>query len=143
MAWMRVVKPHIQARIAKYAETEIRFNLMVLLRDRVAVHRERVQQLEEQAALALSEGRDVPLGVATELEHAKTDLADAEERKRSWAVENERRKHNYVPFIVAVLKLLAKRKKLRGLVKQAQERSAQRLAAAQPHHAPASSSSSS
>lgn len=44
------------------------------------------------------------------------------ERRRTQKAENIRRRHNYVPFIVELLRCLAEDGKLVPLVKEAQER---------------------
>ncbi len=44
------------------------------------------------------------------------------ERNQRWKVENERRKHNYVPFIFEVLQQLAKKNMLDGMFKEAVEK---------------------
>ena len=44
--WLSVARPAIQARIERYASSEIRFNLMAVLKNRKVVMEERVSQLE-------------------------------------------------------------------------------------------------
>jgi len=103
------VKPHIEARIAKHAASETLFNLMALIRDRRLVLGEGLEMAK--AANDQERVRDL-----------EDQLADELDKRRAWTEENIRRKHNYIPFIVATLNLLAQRKKLKGLVKQAQEK---------------------
>ena len=51
-----------------------------------------------------------------------------EEAKRAqWKLENQRRRHNYVPLCVSLLKELARTGKLPTLVKEAKERKRQKL----------------
>ena len=44
------------------------------------------------------------------------------QKAEQWKVENRRRKHNYVPFIVNMLKLLAERGELMPLLDAAKAR---------------------
>lgn len=44
------------------------------------------------------------------------------ERNQRWRTENERRKHNYVPFIFELLQQLAKKNMLEGMFKEAVEK---------------------
>ena len=54
---------------------------------------------------------------------------DFQRRKREkYAKENERRRHNYVPFVFALLKKLAEKGKLDGLVEKATEKTKERMA---------------
>lgn len=45
-----------------------------------------------------------------------------QQKVEQWKIENRRRKHNYVPFIVNLLKLLAERGELMPLVEAAKTR---------------------
>lgn len=42
--------------------------------------------------------------------------------KFEYKIENERRKHNYIPFILELLKLTAKKGKLEGLIEEAKQK---------------------
>ena len=44
------------------------------------------------------------------------------ERGQRWKAENERRKHNYVPFIFELLKQLAQKNMLEDMFKEAVEK---------------------
>ena len=48
------------------------------------------------------------------------------ERNQRWKIENERRKHNYVPFIFEMLQQLAKKNMLEGMFKEAVEKKKKR-----------------
>ena len=112
-AWMKAVRPYIEARINRYAGGEIRFNLMAVIKDRKPILLQRLEKAE-------AEGR------AQDATAIREHLAAFEEKRKLWMEENIRRKHNYVPFIVTALRLLAKKKKLKGLVRAAQEKALER-----------------
>ena len=99
--------PLPQARIERYSQSEIRFNLM-------AITASRADELRKQLA-AMPQG-DPALA---DLTH---QLALEEQKLNRWKAENIRRKHNYVPFIVNLLKLLAERGELMPLVDAAKSR---------------------
>ena len=87
--WLEAVQPAIQARIERYAGAEIRFNLMAIVASKAEALR---------AQLAALPAGDV---AAVELQRQ----VDLEEQKRArWKAENVRRKHNYVPFIINLLR---------------------------------------
>lgn len=111
--WLKAVRPHIEARINRYAGNEIRFNLMAITRDKRPILTERIAKAEAE-------------GLRDEAQAYREQLSALVEKRKAWTEENVRRKHNYVPFIVAALRLLAKKKKLKGLVRQAQEKAAEK-----------------
>jgi ubiquitin carboxyl-terminal hydrolase L5 len=105
--WLEAVQPAIQARIERYSSAEIRFNLM-------AVVASPAEELRKQIG-GLSESDPLLVDLAQQLEIEEQKLA-------RWKKENLRRKHNYVPFLVNLLKELAKRKQLIPLLDAAKER---------------------
>lgn len=117
-AWMSAVYPHIERRIQRYSITEIRFNLMAVIQDRRTLWAERVAKAEAN-------------GDTNEATRCQEELKDAEERRRVWMKENVRRRYNYTPFVFAAVKHLEKQKKMRGLVRAAQEKEQQKQAARQ------------
>eukprot|EP00753_Platysulcus_tardus_P005315 PLAT13169.1.p1 GENE.PLAT13169.1~~PLAT13169.1.p1 ORF type:complete len:357 (-),score=154.76 PLAT13169.1:120-1190(-) len=157
--WIATVRPEIERRISA-AAGDIHFNLMALVRNRkeaaeevMAVASSRISRIEAKLAsldggaamdveaadgdegFALAEDAD---GLRAQLVEATTELSESkdivssEERKfEKWRVENERRKHNYLPFAVELLKQLSKAGKLDGLIEHAKERTQARVAAAE------------
>lgn len=51
-------------------------------------------------------------GAAMEMSRLEGLIADEERKRAEYRVENIRRKHNYLPFIVELLRLLAEQGKL-------------------------------
>ena len=99
-AWLELAFSHIQEKIRLHSEIgaegggggfggEIRFNLLALVRDRRVV-------LREQLSSASSDARRAEI-------HA--ELVLEEKRHEAWRLENERRRHNYIPFIFTLLKV--------------------------------------
>lgn len=123
--WLARACPVIRERIERYASSEIRFNLMALVRDRK-------DALEEKIAAATArlndESRESALGDAERAEltanaHAwNEELSRETERRAVWRDENIRRKHNYIPFIFNLLEACAERGALTPLVDRARGR---------------------
>jgi len=111
-AWLSVAKKAIQERIEKYAGNEIKFNLMAVVKDKRTYLRKKHAQFKEAG---LDDESDEIMAIQTQLE-------DEEQKRRQWKIENDRRRHNYLPFCVELLKALASTGKLPELTKKANER---------------------
>jgi len=147
--WLDKARPAIQARISRYSQKEIRFNLLALVKSRKDVYAAKLKQVTERLGKArakLARGGDVggmdetddslPTSEADlkavvetserEEKELKENLEAEDDKHKKWKVENVRRKHNYIPFIYNLLKLLAQKGKVQELVKKATETSTAR-----------------
>lgn len=111
-AWLKVAKNAIQDRIERYASSEIKFNLMAIVRDKRVDLVKKLNFLTESGESEESE----------DVKQIKMLLSCEEEKREQWKLENNRRKHNYLPFCVELLKALASSGKLPELTKKANER---------------------
>jgi ubiquitin carboxyl-terminal hydrolase L5 len=120
--WVSVAAPEIQRRCAELGADAVKFSLM-------AVMGNRAKQAEKDIALA-TERRNVIASEMAKGEGATTTLTNEDGRLASeiannqalimeekvkfdgYAKENKRRRHNYVPLVVNLLKLMATNKKL-------------------------------
>lgn len=111
-SWIKVARQAIQERMALYQSTAmssegesgqdgIKFNLMAVTQDK-------------RLRLAANPTLD-----ATDREFL---LQQEEAKRRQWKLENERRRHNYVPLCIQILKELALLGTLPELTQQATER---------------------
>jgi len=107
--WLDVVRPVIEARMEKYSQGTITFNLMALIGDRKQLYS---GQLASQPPLA-----------APEVARLEELLAAEEVKRARWATENLRRRHNYLPLIMELLRALASRGELVNLYNKAKEKS--------------------
>ena len=138
--WLSKAREQIQKRIEKYAASEIRFNLLAIVGDKIVQmekEAERLGQLQtwitkklagelaENVAAGtgdLGEFKQVSKEIAelvplaketleaslaemmTSIELQKTKVAEEKQRQINWKLENQRRRHNYVPVIFELLK---------------------------------------
>lgn len=122
--WLDKVGPHISARMEKYAASEIRFNLMALVADRVQLLRARLEEAcaaRDAAAQRTQQVQGGPDGGSAEDVQGKLLVAEAEvaelqealaaeeAKHAAWRDENIRRRHNYIPFLFEMLKEMARR----------------------------------
>jgi len=110
--WTEAVKPIIEGRMARYTAGEIHFNLMAVIQDRTTRYN---QQLKELVSLPA----DIQ---ASEVARIEMMLADEENKRAKWRTENIRRRHNYLPLIMELLRHLASRGELLPIYQRAREK---------------------
>ena len=122
-AWLAAAAPAIQERIERYAASEIRFNLMAIIRSREDELSERSALCAaRKAALLAAGGAEAAAGAAAcdaELAELAVRLEAAREQAAGWREENVRRKHPYIPFIFNFLRVLAESGKLKPVIEKA------------------------
>jgi len=144
--WIKKVKPSIQNRISLYSQSEIKFNLLALVPNRL----EKAKKLEEDLnkrkkyVEGLINGSVKPSNDDKELEeynkmskeqlqnslknfdsYIKENLQtikDEEDRVKKYRAENERRQFNYIPFIYELLKTMAEKGQLEENYKEAYDK---------------------
>lgn len=83
-------------------------------------------EFDEEYFMGLTDDIDVLKAMIVEMSEEKEKLREELQRENGkyekWMVENQRRKHNYIPFILNLLEKLADQQKLIPLVEAAKER---------------------
>ncbi|XP_056011366.1 ubiquitin carboxyl-terminal hydrolase isozyme L5-like [Ostrea edulis] len=116
--WLDVVRPVLEKRMQKYSTDEIHFNLMAIVSDRKALYQKRLKELQSQ-------GMEVEAD-QLEISQLMMKIQDEDSKMKRYKMENIRRKHNYLPFIMELLKILAEQKQLLPLVEKAKEKAAKK-----------------
>jgi len=111
--WLSVARDVLNTRVQRHTSGEITFNLMAVVGDRKQKMERQLQELKE-SGMESDE-------MATQIYHLQMSIAEEEEKFERYRNENARRRHNYTPFIVELLKVLAKEGKLADLLKKAME----------------------
>lgn len=92
---------------------------MAIVSDRKMLYQKHIEVIEKQIEEA---GMETFLQ-QTELARLRLLAEEEENKKRRYQIESIRRKHNYLPLIVEILKMLAKEGKLMPLYEQAKQKS--------------------
>jgi ubiquitin carboxyl-terminal hydrolase L5 len=144
--WIKKVKPSIQNRINLYSQSEIKFNLLALVPDRLEKAKKNEENLLKRKNYieGLINGSVKPSSDDKELEeYNKMDKAtlqnslkefellikdnsqmikDEEYKVNKYKEENERRQFNYIPFIYEILKIMAEKGELEENYKEAYDK---------------------
>ncbi|XP_063796381.1 ubiquitin carboxyl-terminal hydrolase isozyme L5 isoform X2 [Pseudophryne corroboree] len=129
--WISVVKPVIEQRMQKYCEGEIRFNLMAIVSDRKKIYEKKIGELQKQLAevepMKTDHCNSLISSIQSEVAKYQLLLEEENQKSKRYKIENIRRKHNYLPFIMELLKTLAEHQQLIPLVEKAKVKQTRRL----------------
>nr|CAG4641052.1 EOG090X0A33 [Eulimnadia texana] len=118
--WIDVVRPVIEKRIQRYSAGEIRFNLMAVVSDRKLEYERQLAEIQQQ--LQTMTDSTVALELQEKASRLQQLIEDEDLKRKQQKVENVRRKHNYIPMIVELLKMLASKGQLLPLYEKAKQR---------------------
>jgi ubiquitin carboxyl-terminal hydrolase L5 len=121
--WLDVVRPIIEKRIQKYSEGEIHFNLMAIVSNRQTIYQQQIDEI-----LKSNDGMDTDQK-QQELTRLRLLIEDEVAKRKRYQIENIRRKHNYLPLIVELLKILGENGQLMPLYEKAKQRATERESA--------------
>eukprot|EP00058_Branchiostoma_floridae_P007003 XP_002592491.1 hypothetical protein BRAFLDRAFT_118926 [Branchiostoma floridae] len=111
-----------------YQDGEIHFNLMAVVSDRKMTYERQLTDLQAQLA-AIQDGSametDQSDTIQSEIGKLHMLIGEEEQKMRRYKTENLRRKHNYLPMIMELLKILAQEGKLVSLVEKAKDKTAE------------------
>jgi ubiquitin carboxyl-terminal hydrolase L5 len=152
--WLPIAREEINKRIALYESKEVRFNLLAVVGDMLEKYNAEADLISLKIK-HLSTALDLPFGglvtgelteaqkssLPTEKEQQESLLADLEndifeiidkkneelEKRDNWTKENQRRRHNYVPLVLELLKIMSEKKMLTSLYKEAEEKNIKKL----------------
>ncbi|OQV15890.1 Ubiquitin carboxyl-terminal hydrolase isozyme L5 [Hypsibius exemplaris] len=118
--WLAMAKPIIEERMNRYAGKELRFTLLAVVSDRKLVYTRRIEELQKK-------NESMPSDEAIEeINQLKEQIEQEKLRDKANKIENIRRKHNFLPFIVELFKVLGDSTKLSSVYEEAAKRGQER-----------------
>jgi len=134
--WVSIATPIIKLRMDSFAKAEISFSLLAVIKNRIELFEERLTLLKQERTIVDSKIQglgdmetDDKSALLTEREivndkiDATIGFLEGEKIKHAnWKAENVRRRHNYIPFLFNLLKVLAEKDLLLPLVEKAKEK---------------------
>lgn len=102
--WTSIVQPVLEKRMQKYSEGEIHFNLMAIVSDRKLMYERELKSLQEA-------GMESD-GLSFRINELKSSIENEDRKRLAFKKENVRRKHNYLPLIMELLKTMANEGKM-------------------------------
>ena len=129
--WLNVARPAIEARMQRYSSSETHFALLSIKQHPEVVIGNEMQIIQSALSAAMSGSDDPDVGeqllpviedLRRQLDVLQSRLDDEKAKTERQRAENIRRRHNYIPFIVALLKILAARGHMPALVESAKRK---------------------
>lgn len=120
--WLNEVRPVIEQRMARYAASETHFALLSVGNRRRTLLEEEILLAQSQLDTLAAEDPALTAQLHEQMQLLRLQLDEEVATEQSQQEENVRRRHNYVPFIIALLRQLAQRQQLTPLVEAARTR---------------------
>jgi len=128
-AWHEACQKVLRERMEAYTksgQSEIRFNLLKVVKNRQAVYTPKLNTLRAKLSNAGENSE-----ILSEIQGLEMKIAEEKQKFKKWDLENTRRKHNYIPMILCYLKHLTKKGLLKELALKALTKQEARIKASQ------------
>nr|CAG4635607.1 EOG090X0A33 [Artemia franciscana] len=116
--WTSFARGIIEAKIQKYKAGEIGFNLMAIVTDKILHYQKKITAIKNEIE---SSGKATEAQQA-QIAHLQALIEEEQMKRKNQKIENIRRKHNYLPFIVELLNMLAREGQLVPLYEKAKQK---------------------
>jgi ubiquitin carboxyl-terminal hydrolase L5 len=121
-SWMSHMKPILERRMMKYSTEEVHFNLMAVVSDRKILYQNKLDDARQRKEnLMQTDDQSAVAAIDAEIANFSNLLTQEEEKVHKYRNENTRRRHNYLPFIMELLRTLAKKGELMPLAEKARD----------------------
>ncbi|CAG8499662.1 7150_t:CDS:2 [Paraglomus occultum] len=125
--WLEKAREVIQERMARYAASEIRFNLLAVIKNRAELYHERISENESRLMEASASGDSETIMRLTEENSVLSQKIEREHEKfRRYERENSLRKHNFIPLIYKLVQIMAERGELENRIEYARQQANKR-----------------
>jgi len=107
--WLDAARPTIQQRMQKYAEGEIHFNLLAVCQDKLIKLNQELEKFKVESNEFMKN-------------QTEEEIKNETDKRARWAKDNIRRRHNFLPLVMEIIKQMASQKSLVPAVTKAEER---------------------
>lgn len=121
--WIHVARPAIEERMAKFSQNETAFALLTICEKKETILNRELLRLNE-SLMNTEAGSADRSRIESEVSAVQSELQAEERKLLRDRQENVRRKHNYLQFIMVLLKALSKKGKLDGIISSYKDRRA-------------------
>lgn len=111
--WLHTAKPAIEERINRYSSTETHFALMSIGPRKSTLLRREIEKFSTEGAMEVD---------STTIERLNADLEEELIKENRHKIENIRRRHNYLPLAITLIRALARKGLLASMRQAAVER---------------------
>lgn len=118
--WLQVARKAIQTRMSQMGN-EIKFNLMAVVKDHRIGLKQQLILLEEKSSSDNENQKTANIAALTQ------EMESQNQKRQRWKLENQRRRHNYLPLCVELFKGLSKVGKLNQLTQEGKDRHLNKL----------------
>ncbi|KAJ3437368.1 ubiquitin carboxyl-terminal hydrolase isozyme l5 [Anaeramoeba flamelloides] len=121
--WLIELVSILQNRINTYG-TELRFSLMAVIKDKRFVAKKKIEQLTKELNgmdEKITDKEEKTLTINKQIQELSNLVEEEQSRMEMAYRENERRRFNYIPFFIQLMKGISEKNMFSGLLEKAEE----------------------
>lgn len=121
--WWTVAKPALESRMNRYSATETHFNLLNVCQKRSFLLEKDIARLQNEInSMDVDGDLTTQSEIIMKLEQLKSEYDEEIEKQANQSKENIRRRHNFIPLVTELLKILATEGKVSHIIESSKNR---------------------